>query len=482
VEWLTALDRVSAFGLDPSNGDVLVVADPYGPSAIYRLTSVPVAGSFPGTLSETGLFADLSDLAPNPGLLGYEPNVSFWSDFADKRRWFAVPEAKNLGWAREGPWTLPEGMLWVKHFDLETERGNPATKRRIETRVLVKNPAGVYGVSYRWNAAQTDATLAPDEGVEFPIDVLENGLPRTQTWHIPSRSECRSCHNAAAGYALSFNTRQLNRAAVIGGFPGNEIDLLHVGGFFSNAPESTNVLPRYIRADETAFSIEARARSYLAVNCAFCHQPGGGASPTWDGRAPLTLAQTQLINGTANNNGGNAANKLIVPGDTVHSIVFGRASAAPGFPRMPPIATNEVDPAVGTLLGEWIGTALLARETYDQWRASWFGPGITPEGEPANDPDGDGRANGAEFIVGTNPTTSGGAAAPTLSVTGDSIQLSFDLPTDRVFHIEASNDLLEWHLWDVPGNNGLSQSGGPISLSGPVTGPQQFFRFWISEP
>jgi len=30
-------------------------------------------------------------------------------------------------------------MMWIKHFDLETTRGNPATKHRIETRVLVKN-------------------------------------------------------------------------------------------------------------------------------------------------------------------------------------------------------------------------------------------------------------------------------------------------------------------------------------------------------
>src|SRR5262249_33085756 len=150
--------------------------------------------------------------SPAPGLLPYTPNISFWSDYAQKRRWFIVPDAvSTMSWSRDNSWTFPNGSIWVKHFDLETTRGNPATSRRIETRVLVKNAAGCYGVSYRWNAAQTEAALVADAGEAFDIDVVENGVPHTQHYRIPSRGECIACHNPQAGHALSFNTRQLNR-------------------------------------------------------------------------------------------------------------------------------------------------------------------------------------------------------------------------------------------------------------------------------
>ena len=41
--------------------------------------------------------------------------------------------------------------------------------------------------------------------------------------------------------------------------------------------------------------MEARVRSYLAVNCSYCHKTGGTAPSSWDGRPELTLAQTMLV-------------------------------------------------------------------------------------------------------------------------------------------------------------------------------------------
>jgi len=153
-----------SMGIDPSNQDLLIVD--YINGRILRLATGESAGSFPQTLSETGLFADLTDLWPNPGLLPYEINLPFWSDYAIKSRWFAIPDGTNtIGWARDANWTVPNGMLWVKHFDLELERGNPASRKRIETRVLTKTATDYYGVSYQWNEAGTEAYLVPDGGV-----------------------------------------------------------------------------------------------------------------------------------------------------------------------------------------------------------------------------------------------------------------------------------------------------------------------------
>lgn len=132
---------VVAFGTDPVNGDVLF-AD-FDGGRILRLTVGTATSNFPATLSATGLFADLTDLAPAPGVLPYTPNLPFWSDYAIKCRWFTIPDASStMTWSRDGAWTFPAGEIWVKHFDLEMTRGVSATKKRIETRVLVKDAAG----------------------------------------------------------------------------------------------------------------------------------------------------------------------------------------------------------------------------------------------------------------------------------------------------------------------------------------------------
>ena len=463
-----------AFRADPSNGDVLMVD--IGEGRIQRLVA-GTGGSFPQTLSDTGLFADLTDLAPAPGVLPYSPNVAFWSDFANKRRWFTVPDSSDMTWSRDDAFTFPNGTIWVKHFDLETTRGNPATSQRIETRLLVKNAAGSYGVSYRWNPAQTEATLVADGGEAFAINVIENGIPRVQNYRIPSRAECIACHTPQAGHALSFNTRQLNRSTTTNGFTGNQLSLLHSAGYFTNTPDSPNILPRHVRSDETQFSLEARVRSYLAVNCANCHQNGG----SWDGRAQLTLAATQLINGTATQNGGNPANRLIVPGDTAHSIVLNRVAVTNGFTRMPPLGSNELDAAGIALLTEWITTTLPAHQTYTQWRQTNFGNTTSPDGEPPVDADGDGNTNAAEFLAATHPLQSASAFRITPTQSGNDLTFTFPLPENRTFIIEESADLSSWHSLDAPENNGIPRPAGTVIIAIPMTTAQSFYRVCLVE-
>ena len=369
----------------------------------------------------------------------------------------------------------------MKHFDLETTRNNPATAQRIETRLLVKNATGSYGVSYRWNAAQTEATIVADAGADFPINVIENGIPRIQNYRIPSRSQCLTCHNPAAGHALSFNTRQLNLSENINGFTGNQISLLAQAGYFSNTPVSPNLLPRHLRPNETAFSVEARVRSYLDVNCANCHRSGGNAPASWDGRAPLTLAQTLLLNGVATNNGGNPLNRLIVPGDPGHSIVLSRISLTNGFTRMPPLGSNELDQSAIALLTEWISTALPAQQTYAQWRLTQFGSAISAAGEPTFDADSDGASNYGEFLANTAPQHGGSLLIPSILLQGNDVTLNATLPANRSCQIETSTELGNWQLWNVPGNGGIPTAAGPINMTGPRSLERQFFRFILRE-
>lgn len=471
---------IAAFGVDPSNQDLLLADRADG--IVRRLTTTTTTGNFPATLTATGLFADLTDLSPAPGVTPYTVNLPFWSDHAIKSRWVVVPDGTSkFTYSPEGLWTLPNGTVWVKHFDMEMQRGVPTSKKRIETRLIVKNATGAYGVSYRWNEAGTEATLAADAGENFPLAVTDGGTPSPQTWRIPSRAECMVCHTPQAGHALSFNTRQLNLENDILGFTGNQLTTLYQEDYLTADPGSPNLLPRHLRPDETAASMEARVRSYLAVNCSYCHKAGGSTAASWDGSAPLTLAQTGLVNGTANNSGSDPLNKLVVPGDAAHSIVLSRISVTNGFTRMPPLGSNVLDQQNINLITTWINGELTNRQDYAAWRAGKFEP-EDPAGAPDQDPDGDGSTNAQEFLAGTGPLDGTSALRPQLKTNEENaLTLGFTLPANRSFKIETSDNLGVWTPWDVPGNAGTPVSGGLIEFAVPVADPLRFFRVNVME-
>jgi hypothetical protein len=158
------------------------------------------------------------------------------------------------------------------------------------------------------------------------------------------------------------NTRQLNRAGMIAGQGGNLLGLLANAGYLAGFAGDPASLPRHHRPDESAVDLEARVRSYLAVNCAYCHQAGGNAPPSWDGRAHLTMAETGILYGTPLGEGSpDPSDHLIRPGDRGHSAIWNRVNAREvvngsynGYTQMPPLATHAVDPDATALLGAWI--------------------------------------------------------------------------------------------------------------------------------
>lgn len=480
VERITGEGGISGIGRDPSNGDVLFADLDNG--VIHRLVAQTVTTGFPATLADTGLFADPVALTPNPGLIAYDINLPFWSDHAKKRRWFGMPDTNPVaGFSRDGNWSLPAGTIWVKHFDLETTRGNPATSRRLETRVLVRNSTGSYGVSYRWNPAGTVATLVDAAGEDFDITVTEGGTPRTQRWRIPSQSDCRTCHSPQAGHALSFRTRQLNHDGQIAGVSGNFIRRLAETGYLTGLDVPDSELPRHVAPSETSYSLEARARSYLAVNCAYCHSSGGTVPAAWDVSAHLKLFDTGIVNGTSPS-GLHPDDRLCVPGNDERSILVNRAAARNGYTRMPPIATSEVDSVGVQLLIDWIRDELPDRQSYPQWRTARFGSSSSPQSEPTFDADLDGRTNMAEFLAGTDPLKADTVPAPAIATSGSQVSFSMSAPPGRGVRIQTSADLFSWSNWSAVGNDGISAPPGSLlQLSAPQAEPSAFFRAVFTE-
>ncbi|HKS37221.1 MAG TPA: MBG domain-containing protein [Verrucomicrobiae bacterium] len=357
---LTTLGGVGAFGRDPANGDVLMV-QASGMVPVYRLVyRNDITTSLPPTLADTGAFVDVATLQPEAGIVTYDLNVPFWSDHARKTRWFSVPETNQfIGFDSNSNWSFPIGTVWIKHFDLELTNGVPASARRLETRFLVRNSGGVYGVTYRWDDAQTNAFLVPEEGMDETFQVHDGGTVRTQVWHYPGRTECLTCHTPAGGLALGFNTFQLNRNHDDGGTITHQILGLSQMAYFSTPVTNVAGLLAYAPATHEAAAVEHRVRSYLGANCVQCHQPGGTGRGTWDARLATPLSEAGIINGTLIDDHGDTNNRVIKPGSLEHSMLLGRIAEL-GPRHMPPLATSELNQEAIALLARWITNDLAA--------------------------------------------------------------------------------------------------------------------------
>ena len=286
----------------------------------------------------------------------YDLNVPFWSDGAEKSRWICLPPGELISFSTNGEWGFPPGTVFVKNFELATDETNPAVKRRLETSLLVCDSAGgVYGVTYKWRADNSDAELLETNLAEdIPIKTA-TGV-RTQSWYYPSRADCLTCHTPNAGLVLGVKTRQLNRDFTYpDGKTENElIAWKNLGMFdadFSAKDDGAIAKPR-AHPDDLTRSLEDRARSYLDANCAQCHRPNGTVA-FFDARYDTPPAAQNIVGGHVLIDQRIDGARVVAPNDVWRSILLMRVDTVGGY-QMPPLARNTVDEHGVALLREWI--------------------------------------------------------------------------------------------------------------------------------
>jgi hypothetical protein len=453
------------------------------PSSIADETTL-----LPATLADSGAFSDLINLTPSPGIVPYDVNVPFWSDGAHKTRWFCLPDTNlTMGFEREASWSFPAGMVWIKHFELELTNGLPCSARRIETRFLVRTAEGAYGVTYRWDDSQTNATLVAKEGLDEDIDIQDQGETHTQVWRYPSRDECLKCHTQKAGGALGFNTPQLNREVNYGGVTNNQIAALNQASYFNTNVTGIHTLRALAAATNTAWSLEYRVRSYLAANCAQCHQPGTDCLALWDARISTPTADARIINGRLvfpfnfDPNG-----RVISPGSLDHTMMFYRISNLNSF-HMPPLATTVVNTEAVNLLSEWITDGLANYQSFIDWQLAFFNSTDLPAAAPEADPDCDGAANQLEYLAGSNPLLRGDAWRISIQPRASSVQILFPRLANRAFEVQWTTNLQDVKSWvalDHPDNRPFfSSTNGQAMIEDAIApSPERFYRVRIYEP
>lgn len=330
-------------------------------------------GAMPPLLSQTGVFADLRALKPAPGILPYDLLLAFWSDGAVKTRWVAIPEGK-VAFSPAGEWKFPPGTVFVKTFELPLDAARPASRRRLETRLLVVDrQGGVYGVDYKWRADLSDADLLATSATEDLTVRDAAGNTHVQTWYYPSREDCLTCHNAHTAGQLGPKTRQLNGSiSYADGTTENQLRHWNRLGLFEPALQELDIatLPALARPDDASRSLEDRARSYLDANCAHCHRPGGTVA-NFDARYDTPPEQQHIVDGPVLIDQGVDRARVVSPHDPWRSIMLMRVDTNDDR-RMPPLARKTIDTQGVALLRAWIegmpGRDVLAP------------PGISPAG------------------------------------------------------------------------------------------------------
>jgi uncharacterized repeat protein (TIGR03806 family) len=396
--------RITGFGID-SRGELLI-CDHRANGGFYTLERTPVEapkGRFPRKLSESGLFESVKDHRMVAGVIPYKVNAPLWSDGAHKERFLAMPHKAGqppvIETTRNRGWNFPDETVLIKSFALESEDGNPRSRRWIETRFLTKQQGEWVGYSYRWNDDQTDAELVSKEGADAAFTIATANGPRKQAWRYPSRTECMVCHSRAANYVLGLTNLQMNCDHTYGRRHENQLRLLEQLGLLrvdwrgeavadlrdqlrakkldekqidefiakqtatrdqrqavtstllSTRPENEK---RLVDPYDRKLDLDLRARSYLHANCSICHVEAGGGNAQLDLEFGTAVEKRKYLDvKPVHHTFGMAEARLVAPGDPARSVLLHRVGMRDaGF--MPPLATSVVDRQAVELFRDWI--------------------------------------------------------------------------------------------------------------------------------
>ncbi len=229
-------------------------------------------------LSDYHLFRDAGGRAPN-GLTPYGLNTPLITDYADKHRFLYLPPGTKAAYRADGVLDFPVGATLVKTFAYPADLRRPDQKvRYLETRLLIHKREGWAALTYVWNAEQTEAVLKR-AGARIDVSFVDaHGQARRIDYAVPNQNQCKECHQLDKTLSpIGPKARNLNGSYAYAGGAENQLAHWSRLGLLAGAPKPDKA-PRTARWDDPAEPLEARARAYLDVNCAHCHNPRGVAS------------------------------------------------------------------------------------------------------------------------------------------------------------------------------------------------------------
>ncbi len=326
-------------------------------------TPAPVAVeeiSAPEKLSEYGLFVgNGASQEPVEGVIPYDLNSPLFSDYTAKYRFVRVPPGTQARYSANDVFDFPVGTVIAKTFAYPKDARNPDQGRRLlETRILKHEPEGWVGLPYVWNDAQTEATLEVAGGTLDTHWIHTDGTERTNNYIIPNANQCKGCHKQGESMApIGPKARNLNRDFAYATGSENQLARWTRSQILSGAPAPADAPRMAVWDDESTGTLDARARAWLEMNCAHCHNPAG---PARNSGLDLVASQANptaagiMKTPVAAGRGTGGLQYDIVPGQPDKSIlVFRIGSTDPGI-MMPELGKRLVHDEGVKLIREWI--------------------------------------------------------------------------------------------------------------------------------
>jgi uncharacterized repeat protein (TIGR03806 family) len=319
---------------------------------------------------------NLSDgkLQPAVDVHAYDLATPLFSDYAGKFRTVWMPKGKQAAYKQDGSFDFPVGTIVSKTFfytkdGAQLSRGDlyfnqnkapvlDLTKvQLIETRLLVRRTSGWAVFPYVWNDAQTDANLQRTGDIK-DISLTQNGgKPLSFTYAVPNVNQCSGCH------ATNHSTKKLQpiglQAAHIN-HPAfadeqkTQLQKLALAGLVTDVPAA---VPAAARWSDTSLSLDARARSYLEINCAHCHNENGPAdtSGLWLNAAVKDPARWGICKSPVAAGQGTGGRLFgIVPGKPDESILLYRLETTDPGKMMPELGRGTAHAEGVALIRQWI--------------------------------------------------------------------------------------------------------------------------------
>jgi uncharacterized repeat protein (TIGR03806 family) len=310
-------------------------------------------------LSSYRLFDDIPSQTAAADLIPYDLNTPLFSDYTDKLRWMWLPGGP-LAWSDAESFAAPAGTTIVKTFAMPNDRRDPgAGTRLLETRVLVVRADGWEGASYVHDPETGDAELTSGARTIDVSWIHDDGAARDNAYVVPSKNQCKNCHEEHLEVMSSIGpkARHLNRPGPGAAGVANQLQDLIDRGLLAGAPDPS-LWPRAPNAaDPATGTVEERARAWLDINCAHCHNPTGPADTSG---LDLSLGQTDPFQlgvckpPVAAGQGSGGRSWGIVPGDPDASILVYRIESIEADIKMPELGRNLIDDGGVALVREWI--------------------------------------------------------------------------------------------------------------------------------
>ena len=319
-----------------------------------------VAEAPPEKLSDYRLFVgDGSTQQPAPGVIPYDLNTPLFSDYAEKFRFVKLPPGESAAYEESDSFAFPVGTVIAKTFAYPLDARDPSLGRRLlETRILKHQPDGWVGLPYVWNEDQTEATL--DVAGDF-VDVAwidAAGNERTNNYIIPNSNQCKGCHNQADELRpLGPKARHLNRDFAYAEGSENQLAYWTRHKALTGAPDPKEAPRLAVWDDPSTGSLEQRARAWLEVNCAHCHNPAG---PARNAGLDLLAGQDKptaygiFKTPVAAGRGTGGRRFGIVPGHPDDSIMMFRITSTDAGIMMPELGKRLIHDEGAELVRQWI--------------------------------------------------------------------------------------------------------------------------------